>query len=237
MWPMLIGAGMSLIGSKMQSDAQEKANEQSRALPPWLQPYMTGQGQVPGYLQSNPQVNTNWMNAVQSLGQGAWNTPWQPMTPNSQWFNQDQTFTPEGGGGMPGGGNQQGVMRSPGWNTQGSQFMQNLGGMMGGGVPGNAFGGMGGYGTLPKGVQGFQPAQSPVASSQGGGMQLGNPISASTWRTLTSPDFGGGIFGMGGNTDLFGRNVMEKFGFRPGSSAGDYLQMGDGSYRYWGGQS
>ena len=96
----IIGAGASLIGASKQRKAQEKAAQQSRELPPWLEPYVTGQGQVPDYLYRNPQINTNWMNNARALSEGAWNTPYAPMTAQSPWLDPSRTFTPEMGGGM-----------------------------------------------------------------------------------------------------------------------------------------
>ena len=91
--PAIIGAGAALIGSSQQADAQQEAAEQSQQLPPWLEPYMTGQ-YVPQHISGSPLINTNWMDYITQLGQGNYNAPWQPMVPQSPWFNPDQTFTP-----------------------------------------------------------------------------------------------------------------------------------------------
>jgi len=92
------GAGLagSVYGSNKAADAAEAAN--SGDLPEWLKPYMTG-NVVPDYLKQNPKLNTNWLDYITQLGEGNYESSWQPMSNQSPFFNPDQTFTPEPGGG------------------------------------------------------------------------------------------------------------------------------------------
>ena len=95
----LIGGGLGLIGSIIGGNKQEDMYEESRELPDWLKPYITGNGPTPSYIDNDPLINTNWMDYVMRLGQGDTDAQWAPMTGNSPWFNPDKTFTPDQGGG------------------------------------------------------------------------------------------------------------------------------------------
>ena len=97
----LLAAGATLAGSiygaNKQADAVKEAN--SGELPDWLKDYVLGSGPVPSHIAETPLINTNWMDYVMRLGQGDQSAQWNPMTADSPWFNPDQTFTPEPGGG------------------------------------------------------------------------------------------------------------------------------------------
>ena len=97
---MGIGAGAGLLGGILGNKSQEDMLDESRKLPDWLRPYIKGAGDIPEYLTETPKINTNWLDHILALGSGNPQSNWAPMTSNSPWFNQDQTFTPQQGGGQ-----------------------------------------------------------------------------------------------------------------------------------------
>ena len=95
----LVAGGLGLAGSVYGANKAADAAEESRELPEWMRPYVLGDGSVPEYMQERPKINTQWIDYIKRLGEGGYDAPWAPMTADSPWFNQDQTFTPEPGGG------------------------------------------------------------------------------------------------------------------------------------------
>lgn len=111
-WIGLAGAAAGAAGSAYSANQNAKAAESAAGgdLPDWLRPYIKGVGGTPEHISETPQINTNWMDYIKRLGEGEYDTPWQPMTQNSPWFNPDQTFTPEGSQGL---GNPYGTLPQP----------------------------------------------------------------------------------------------------------------------------
>lgn len=98
-WGMVAGAAIGTVGSIYGANKAAGVAEESRDLPDWLKPYITGKGDIPSYIERDPLINTNWMDYVKRLGQGDTGAQWNPMTANSPWFQPDKTFTPNEGGG------------------------------------------------------------------------------------------------------------------------------------------
>jgi len=157
---LIVGAA-GVYGANKAASAAEKAA--GGDLPDWLRPYIKGAGDIPKHLTENPQINTNWMDYIKQLGEGGYDAPWQPMTADSPWFNQDQTFTPEAGGGpygqLPPGMNAPPMMEQQQgppqltremmlqMNSMGGKGVEFDGGGMGGGGP------LSGFGEAPESAQ------------------------------------------------------------------------------------
>ena len=92
----------SVYSANKNADAMEDAN--SGDLPDWLKPYIKGDGEIPSYLTEDPLINTNWLDHIGQLGQGQYDSEWQPAFSNSPHFNPEQTFTPEQDGSPYGAG-------------------------------------------------------------------------------------------------------------------------------------
>ena len=95
-WWGVGSAAVSVIGgmysANKNADAMENAN--SGDLPDWLRPYIKGGGPIPAYLTEDPPINQNWLDHIGELGQGQYDSEWQPAFASDPQFNPDQTFTP-----------------------------------------------------------------------------------------------------------------------------------------------
>lgn len=90
------GGLISKSGADSQAEAQAEAAEQSQNLPPWLEPYMTGQA------APTPQpipLNYNWLDALNAAATtGMPQQPMPPMSMNNPMMTFNNVNTPYSGG-------------------------------------------------------------------------------------------------------------------------------------------
>lgn len=90
----IAGSLISGFGASKQNDAAMEQAEMSQRLPPWLQPYMTGEGKP---FTPTP-VNYNWLDAMNSIGQSGMPGQPPPMSMANPMMSFDNVYTPYEGG-------------------------------------------------------------------------------------------------------------------------------------------